>query len=179
MSMTKGERNDLARLIRQRGKVMKAATVQRSAELLADFEHHMASIYHYDQDDIWKEANALAKKAAIEAQTMVAERCKELGIPKEFAPGISAGWHSQGENAVASRRAELRRVAKTKIDVLEKTAKTEIEKHTIEAESALILDGLTSDAALEFFNTMPSAEALMPSIEYQDVLLLLEKSIVH
>src|SRR6267142_1741494 len=50
--MTKSERDDLARLIRNREKVMKSAARERSAELLAEFEQQMASIYSYDQDEI-------------------------------------------------------------------------------------------------------------------------------
>jgi len=40
-AMTRGEREDLQRLIRQREKVLKSAAQQRSAELLADFENQM------------------------------------------------------------------------------------------------------------------------------------------
>jgi hypothetical protein len=37
--MTRSERDDLQRLVRQREKVRKSAAKQRSAELLADFEN--------------------------------------------------------------------------------------------------------------------------------------------
>jgi hypothetical protein len=39
--MTKWEREDLQRLVRQREKVFKSAAKQRSAELIADFENQM------------------------------------------------------------------------------------------------------------------------------------------
>jgi hypothetical protein len=42
-AISKAEREDLQRLIRQREKVMKSAAKQRSAELLADFENQMGS----------------------------------------------------------------------------------------------------------------------------------------
>ena len=41
--MSKGEREDLQRLIRQREKVLTSAAKQRSAELLADFENQMGA----------------------------------------------------------------------------------------------------------------------------------------
>lgn len=42
-TMTKGEREDLHRLIRQREKVLKSAAKQRSADLLADFDVQLAA----------------------------------------------------------------------------------------------------------------------------------------
>jgi hypothetical protein len=97
-AMTKGEREDLQRLIRQREKVLKSAATQRSAELLAEFEQQLASIYCYDRDEIWSKAAELADKAGAEAQAMVAERCRELGIPEKFAPGLHWYWTGRGEN---------------------------------------------------------------------------------
>ena len=43
--MTRAEREDLQRLVRQREKVLRSAAKQRSAELLADFENQMGSEY--------------------------------------------------------------------------------------------------------------------------------------
>src|SRR5262245_35086050 len=51
-AMTKGEREDLQRLIRPREKVLKSAAKQRSAELLADFENQMGSEFSFDDDAI-------------------------------------------------------------------------------------------------------------------------------
>jgi hypothetical protein len=45
--MSKSEREDLQRLVRHREKVLKTAASQRSAELIADFEQQLASIYSY------------------------------------------------------------------------------------------------------------------------------------
>jgi hypothetical protein len=52
--MTKGEREDLQRLVRQREKVLKSAAKQRSADLLADFENQMGQEYSFDQDEVWR-----------------------------------------------------------------------------------------------------------------------------
>jgi hypothetical protein len=46
--MSKGEREDLQRLVRQREKVLRSAAKQRSAELLADFEDQMGAQYAFD-----------------------------------------------------------------------------------------------------------------------------------
>jgi hypothetical protein len=47
--MTRAEREDLQRLVRQREKVLRSGVKQRSAELLADFENQMGSEYSFDQ----------------------------------------------------------------------------------------------------------------------------------
>ena len=65
--MTKSEREDLAKLIRNREKVMKSAARERSAELLAEFEQQMASVYSYDQDEVWKSATEAAGVPSINA----------------------------------------------------------------------------------------------------------------
>ena len=80
--MTKGEREDLQRLIRRREQVLKSAAGQRSAELLADFEQQLASIYGFDQDEVWEQAYRAAREAAQEAAGTIAQRCEKLGPPQ-------------------------------------------------------------------------------------------------
>ena len=86
--MTKGEREDLQRLIRQREKVQKSAAKQRSTEMLADFESQIAAEYPFDDDAVWAAAAKAAEAEVEKAQERVAIRCQELGIPKQFAPGL-------------------------------------------------------------------------------------------
>ena len=52
----------------------------------------------WDQDETWKKAAEQAQAAAEAAQEVVAERCKEMGIPKTFAPSIGVSWQGRGEN---------------------------------------------------------------------------------
>lgn len=87
-AVTKSERNDLAVIMRKRERVMKAAARQRSKELLVDFEKQLGAVYSFDDDETWKAANAAAEQAVRDAQATVAERCEELGIPKEFRPAV-------------------------------------------------------------------------------------------
>ena len=167
--MSKSEREDLARLIRNREKVLKTAAGQRSAELRATFEQQMASVYSYDQDTTWKAATETANAAVAEAREIIAARCRELRIPAQFAPTVSFSWHGRGENALAARRAELRRVASSRIAEIEKAAITKIEMTCLEAQGQIIAHGLTSAAAIEFFDKMPSVEVLMPPLEVSSV----------
>jgi hypothetical protein len=104
MSMTKGEREDLQRLIRQREKVLKSHAKQRSAELLADFENQMGQEYAFDQDAVWQKAMEAANREVSKAKKQVAARCRELGIPERFAPSLSLVWLHRGYDNILEKR---------------------------------------------------------------------------
>ncbi len=174
--MTAAERNDLRNLIRQRARLMKAHVSQRGLELMANFEKQLQTYFSYNQDEVWAAAYAEARKIAEDSDTRIAERCKELGIPEKFAPRLSFGWVGQGQNAVQKEHANLRREAKAQIAAIEAAAKTEIERISVESQTELISDGLTSEAAQAFLQQMPSAETLMPVLELNQVQGLLEQS---
>lgn len=173
-AMTKGERTELGQLIRKREKVMKSQAQERSAALLAEFDQQSAKIYHWDEDAVWREAQAEAEKAVEAARSAVAERCEKLGIPREFAPSLQLTWYGRGHNMAAERRAELRRAAKSKIEALEKEAITKIERMSLEAQTQVIASGLESEAAKTFLNAMPTMDALMPPIEIGEIQTLIE-----
>lgn len=172
--MTKTERQELGQLIRKRERVMKNQARERSALLLAEFDASSAKIYHYDQDEVWAKATADAEAAVREAQEKIATRCQDMGIPAEFAPQISFHWHGRGHNAIAERRTELRRAAKSRIAAIEAEAITKIETLSLEAQTAVIAQGLESEAAKAFLERMPSLEALMPPVEVQEIQTLVE-----
>ena len=123
-AVTKSERQELMQLIRKRERVMKSQAQERSALLLAEFDAASAKIHHYDEDPVWQRATAEANKAVETAKLEVSARCAELGIPAEFAPCLSFNWYGRGQNAVAARRAELRRAAQSRIEALEREAIT-------------------------------------------------------
>jgi hypothetical protein len=171
--MTKSEREDLQRLIGQREKVLKQVAAARSAELLADFERQMASIYSYDQDEVWKAATMKAKAVVEEAQQEIAKRCEELGIPGNYAPSVSFSWHGRGENALGERQAELRRVAKSRIAAIEKAALVQTAQEAVMARTEIVASGLMSDGAKRFLGELAPLERPMPPIAITDVQALL------
>lgn len=163
--MTTRERSDLCSLIRRREKLSKTEAKERSKTLIADFERQLGTIYSYDDDATWQAATEAANKAVKEANAAIAARCQELGIPRQFAPGIVCnGWYSRGENAVASRRAELRRMAMTRIAAMEAEAQVLIERHSVELQEQIIAASLTSESAKAFLEQMPKIPALMPTL---------------
>jgi len=170
VAMNKGEREELQRLVRQREKVLKSAAKQRSAELLADFENQMGQQYAFDQDEVWEKAAKVAEREVQKAQRLVAARCRELGIPDRFAPSLSLEWHARGYgNGLEKRRAELRRMAVTRIEAIERKAITEIEMSCLKAQEKIAIAGLTSDAARLFIEQLPSTETLMPRLSFSEI----------
>ena len=108
--LSRTETHDLSMIIRDRTKVLRAHAEEQAAACLADFESQMATVYTFDQDEVWKKATEEAHRVVSDSQKTIAKRCKELGIPASFAPSISASWQGRGEMLVA-RRNELRRVS--------------------------------------------------------------------
>jgi hypothetical protein len=173
-SLTRAEREDLLRLAKMRERVAKTGLTQRSAQLLAEFEQQMASEYSYDQDTFWKAAAAAADREVKKAKAQIAERCRELGIPDRFAPGLHLSWYDRGENAVGKRRTELRFVAKSRIDEIEKTARSTIERASLEVQTEILRTALGSAAAVAFLDRMPSVEQLMPPLAIAAIEQMLE-----
>ena len=146
--MSKGEREDLQRLIRQREKVLTSAAKQRSAELLADFENQMGARVRFRPGRSLGTGDQSAEREVAKAQKLVAARCRKLGIPDQFAPSLELAWHHRGYgNLVARRRAELRTMAKSRIEAIERKAITDIEVNCLAAREQIALAGLTSAAA--------------------------------
>lgn len=173
-TMTKGERTELLSLVKKREKVMRSQAQERSSALLAEFDAQSAKIYHFDDDAVWKAVMADAEAAIEQARKQIAQRCKERGIPEEFAPGIHFGWMGRGHNAVADRRAELRRAAKSRIEAMEKEAITKIERLSLTAQTEILASGLESDAAKAFLESMPKMDQLMPPIEIGEIQSLID-----
>ena len=163
--MTKGERDDLMRLVRGREKVLKTAAGSRASEMMAEFEENISAIYNFDSDIVWKQIYQEAASHVIELRKKIVERCDALKIPEEFRPTLGIYWQARGENMVNERRIELRRKAKTSAEAMEQRARAEIERLSVEAQTEILSSGLETDAARMFLEKMPSMDKLMPALE--------------
>ena len=163
--MTKAEREDLVRLIKQREKVAKTAAEQRSAAMLAEFEQQVSALHRFDTNEVWTAAVQAAADAAKEANAKIEAEAAKLGIPEEFRPRLRYMWDRRGENEYQGRRAELRRLAKAEIEALEGLARVQIEAQSVQAQTEVIANGLSSDAAVAFLNKLPAIESLMPPLD--------------
>ncbi|MGH7170242.1 MAG: hypothetical protein ACRELF_15030 [Gemmataceae bacterium] len=162
-AMTAAERQELGKLVRLNAKVAKADLDGRAKWLLADIETKLAARYKFE-DAVWADITAAAKKAVKDADAQIAALCRERGVPEQFRPSIDLCWFSRGENAVNSRRVEIRRVAQTTIAALLKEAQVEVDRHAAEQLTTIARDGLTSEAARDFIGAMPNPAELMPPL---------------
>lgn len=167
--MTKGEREELKKLARERARVAKADVDRRSADLRAVFEQQVAQEYEWDRDEVWEKAVIEANNAVKAASEVIADRCVELGIPRELAPHVRFEWIGRGQHAVAQRQSELRRAAYQRIDAMARTAKQEIDRSSLEIQTQLVRAGITSDAGIQFLEGMPVVEDLMPAIDMTQI----------
>jgi hypothetical protein len=159
----RSEREELARVMRLNMKVAKAATATRAAELLADVEKQLSAKYDFG-DELWAEITRKAGEAVQAADEQIADICRERGVPESFRPGLELCWYSRGENAAASRRAELRSLAQRRIAAAASAAVTAIEARGAEVLTALIAGGLQSAEARAFLESIPTAAQLMPPL---------------
>lgn len=173
--MTKGERSELASVVKRNERVAKTAVAQREAELRADVEAQLSAVFEAG-DEAWAHVTSEAERVVRQADAEVARICRERGVRPEFRPQLHLAWYSRGVNAEASRRAELRKLAYARIEAAGRAAKTAIEVRATEVLTALVAGGLESDQAREFLASIPTAEALMPPIS-TDELKALEASL--
>ena len=91
------------------------------------------------------------------------------GHTRQLAPSAHVAWLPRGENVSAGRRAELRKVAATRIAASERAAKMEIERQSVEIETQLVAGGLQSEDAQAFLASMSTAEQLMPMLSVAEI----------
>jgi hypothetical protein len=167
--MTSRERSEIAALVRRREKVAKSATAEVKAKRLAELEVQLASSFSAE-DERFADVARFASQVVAHANQEVQRRCEEMGIPERFRPALDIKWYGRGENATAERRSELRRVGQTQADADQKQALTHIEAASVEAQTALLRAGLTTDAARKFLDSQSTAEQLMPALEVSSLL---------
>lgn len=172
-TMTRADRETLVKIARQRERLAKSEADERAAHLVADFELQLDREFKFDENAIWKQAAIAAETVVADANEKIALECERLGIPKEFAPGLSLAWYGKGQNATSNRRHELRRIAKRQIEAAVKTARTHIERKSLETQERIMVGGLTAEAAKQFLEAMPTATALMPPLHLGEVQALL------
>jgi len=162
-TMTRRERQDLSEIVRRRARVTKASLDTLAADRQAEVERQLSAIHRADEDQ-WKAITTEANRLIREADAQLAHICDERGIRKEFRPSLSLSWYGRGENASASRRTELRKLAYARIDADRKAGLQLIEAWTADKLTVLISGSLGSDEAKAFLDSLPSAEAMLPPV---------------
>jgi hypothetical protein len=159
----------LLRYLRCQERRVALLAAEHKAVIIAELEQQLASIYRYDQDEVWQEAAKAAQKVIGPAQEAVAARCKELGIPERFAPSINWTWSGRGENASRERRQELRAVGRTRAEAIEKQFIANGSRRMLELEADIVMSGLTSDSAKALLAEIMDVEKQMPRLDVKDL----------
>lgn len=165
--MSKGEREQLLRVVRLRAKIAKDDVNARQAQILAHGETALARQFAED-DQAFADLTADARAYMAEVKEKIDARAAELGIPATFRPTMNAYWFNRGENADPKRRAELRRVLQAQAEATARGAKLEIDRWSADLQGAIIAGGLASDAR-ELLEQLPTAEALMPPLKLPEL----------
>lgn len=161
--MSRADRGNLERLARKRAKVATSMIGERVKVLRADVEDQLSAEYEFD-DAVWADITRQAQAEVAKADAKVASICRAMGVAEHLRPSLTVGWQGRGENALASRRTELRRLAHTRIDAAAESAKVAIERSLLEVETGLIRDGLESAQAVKFIEAMPSPDELLSPV---------------
>lgn len=167
-AMTRGDRNELLKIARQRERVARSEVDQRAAELRADVEAQLSATFSAE-DEAWAEVMAEVSQHIGEVNAHIDRACEARGIDEDFRPHLSARWVERGANSFGPRRAELRMAARARIEAEAKAAKHEITAASAKVQTELMAAGLTSDAAQRFLSAMPTAEALMPKFDASEL----------
>src|SRR5215469_1976025 len=103
---------------------------------------------------------------------------KSSEFPPSSRPGLDIYWHARGQKrAFSQRRAELRAVAKTRIAAIEKDTCLKIELHSVELQTQLLKQALTSKAAMAFLDSLAAVDTLMPVLELAKIQQILESRV--
>jgi hypothetical protein len=166
--MTRADRETIATLMRRQERVAKSDARRLAAERLADIEAKLSAEFEAE-DERWSGMIEKAKVAVDAANLEIRRICTAEGVPEKFAPSVGLKWYSRGENGFSPRRGELRLLARARVAAMEATAKAEIERRSVAAQTALLAGGLTSEAARQALAEMPTAEAFLPELSVEEL----------
>jgi hypothetical protein len=154
--MTKSERDQLSKLLEARARAANRVVEQRAAELEADVEAKLAATFEM-YDPKWKDLTAAADRVVRDADAEIAARCRALGIPEAFRPGLSLWLSGRGEKRGGDATGRASRYSR--IDALAKAARHAIESQALDRVTKLALGTLASTEAKAFLASMPTVEA--------------------
>jgi hypothetical protein len=164
--MTAGERNELKALANERARLAMTQVRSLAADRLVELNRQLEAtwaIEDFEINEMWKELWETANAA----NAKIAARCDELGIHPDLRPRIVTGF---GRTPIdATRRAQLRQMVKDENEAAVRRAAHQIDTWKLETRTKLVREGLTSDAAMLFLESMPGAADLLPAVTADDL----------
>lgn len=168
-SMTRAERQELARVVRLRAKVAKGEVDANKAKLLADFEEQVATEYDM-RDERWAKFIEDGETVIEVANAAIRKVFEQSGIPETFAPSAQIFWYPRGSDwLIKGRRNELRNVAVKRLDAQAKAAKVAVDRAEADLLTELAAAALTTGEAKAWLERLPSSDELMPRLRLAEI----------
>jgi hypothetical protein len=161
--MTAAERNQLMVVANERAKLAKDAVRVAAADRLVELNHQLEAQWEVEDFTIAEERREL-QRISKEINERIQAKLDALGILRELQPAMSVGW--LGYPSVSrDRRGQLRQMLKDANDADVKRAHHTIDTWRTDTRERLVRQGLTSDAAVEFLDTLPAAGELLSELD--------------
>jgi hypothetical protein len=167
--LTKAEKDNLLKLAKLDRDGAIADITRKITDAIDDFEMQLAAEYRFDQREVWADLMHTAKTRVNELDSMLAEDCRTLGIPDQFRPSISLGWHSRGENAFKQWREELRRATAWRLIAMGRHAIEQTKTGYRNVMTSILSATITSEEARALLAAMPTTEELVPKIDFSTI----------
>jgi hypothetical protein len=129
----------------------------------------LAARFSHDQREIWADLMRTAEAHVAELDRRLAADCRRLGIPENFRPSHRRWLVRPRRNASKERRTELRRVMHTRLVALKRAAVEAIEAGHRQFASAVLTAAIDTEEARKLLAALPTAEQLMPRINYEAI----------
>lgn len=164
--MTKTERTELQRLVRQRFKLLREEVRGRQAEMTSEIDQAVV-VKHQDRDEaraeVQRQVNRIAEKANLE----VDEAVKAAGYHRT---GAGSGWFATpiirwGDDG----RHEQRRALVSDLEAKVKQAHLRLDREEVDLLQSLAIGALESDEAREFLGRIPTVAELVPDSRMEEL----------
>jgi hypothetical protein len=161
--MTKSERDELRRIIRQRMKVLRADVSARQAELVAELDQRLTAWYAADLK-AYNDVAYLVGEAVREANRKVNDLWRAYYGPDKW--GVDADRPIVGAQPVAGPsqdRSTDRRTGIAQIEAQVRAALVELERREVALMEELAVGALESAEARDFLGRIPTVAELVPA----------------
>lgn len=176
MTMNKGERDELRRLVRQRSKVLREEVKARTAELAADVEQKLVARF-YERDEKRLHAEREIQQIIDDANDKIAEAIGKVdhqitGVGRSAIPPAHIRWDT-------TDRMALRQAAMKDIESRAAAAVLSLSRQEVNLLEQLARGALESDEAMAFLASIPSVGELVPAARMEELEAALEEQPPH
>jgi hypothetical protein len=162
--LTRRDVDALIKVVNQRARLAGQQIDAAKAARIAQFEADALQVWDTRMLGI-SEAVAAANAEVEKIRQQMNARLDELDLPEHSRPRLaSVGIYAQ-QSADRYFRSDLRRQITTEVDAAAKAAKIQIETEKLRVTEQLLVNALDSAEARSLIESLPTAEALMPSLE--------------